>query len=129
MDHANSLDHVLVELSVSQFYASRYSTNINSDRNAITLARLNNMEKELKLTSLQYQTCVSILFVGYILGQVPSNMMLTRIRPSYWMSFAMMAWAVVSTLTGIAKDYKGLLLTRFFLGITGESSHLMSEQH
>lgn len=29
----------------------------------------------------------------------------------------MAAWAVVSALTAVAKDYKGLLLTRFFLGI------------
>lgn len=43
------------------------------DRNAITVARLDKMEKELKITSIQYQTCVSILFVGYILGQVPSS--------------------------------------------------------
>lgn len=43
------------------------------DRNAITVARLNNLEKDLQITSVQYQTCVSILFVGYILGQVPAS--------------------------------------------------------
>ncbi|KAF5013947.1 hypothetical protein FDECE_76 [Fusarium decemcellulare] len=88
------------------------------DRNAITVARLDNLEEELNLTSTQYQTCVSILFVGYILGQIPSNMLMTRIRPSLFMSGAMALWAVVSTLTAVAKDFKGLLLTRFFLGIT-----------
>jgi hypothetical protein len=41
------------------------------DRNAIALARLDDLEKDLKLTSTQYQTCVSILFVGYLLGQIP----------------------------------------------------------
>lgn len=30
----------------------------------------------------------------------------------------MMLWAVVSALTALAKDFKGLLLTRFFLGVT-----------
>lgn len=43
------------------------------DRNAITVARLDDMEAELNLTSTEYQTCVSILFVGYILGQIPSS--------------------------------------------------------
>lgn len=43
------------------------------DRNAITVARLDGMEKDLNLTSTQYQTCVSILFVGYILGQIPAS--------------------------------------------------------
>ncbi|KAL4954019.1 major facilitator superfamily domain-containing protein [Aspergillus filifer] len=88
------------------------------DRNAIALARLNDLEEDLNLSSSQYQTCVSILFVGYILGQVPSNMLITRIRPSWYMSIAMGAWAVVSALTALAKDYTGLVLVRFFLGIT-----------
>ncbi|KAL3477231.1 major facilitator superfamily domain-containing protein [Aspergillus californicus] len=88
------------------------------DRNAIALARLNGLEDDLNLSSSQYQTCVSILFVGYILGQVPSNMLITRLRPSWYMSSAMAAWAIVSALTAIAKDFTGLLLVRFFLGVT-----------
>lgn len=87
------------------------------DRNAIALARLDNLEEDLNLSSSQYQTCVSILFVGYIIGQVPSNMLLTRVRPSYYMAGCMALWAVVSALTALATDFKGLLLTRFFLGV------------
>ena len=88
------------------------------DRNAIALAKLNGIQEDLNLSGSQYQTCVSILFVGYILGQIPSNMLLTRVRPSWYMASAMGLWAIVSTLTGIAKDFKGLFLTRFFLGVT-----------
>lgn len=43
------------------------------DRNAITVARLDGLEDELGLSSTEYQTCVSILFVGYILGQIPCS--------------------------------------------------------
>ena len=86
------------------------------DRNAIALARLNHLEKDLKLTGTQYQTCVSILFVGYILGQIPSNMALTRVRPSLWLSSWMSVWAIVSALTAVSHNYTGLVLARFFLG-------------
>ncbi|KAL3429772.1 major facilitator superfamily domain-containing protein [Aspergillus tetrazonus] len=86
------------------------------DRNAIALARLNDLEEDLNLSSSEYQTCVSILFVGYILRQIPSNMILTRVRPSWYMAGFMALWAAVSALTALAKDFKGLLLTRFFLG-------------
>ncbi|KAL3495508.1 major facilitator superfamily domain-containing protein [Aspergillus germanicus] len=88
------------------------------DRNAIALARLNDLEEDLNLSSSQYQTCVSILFVGYLLGQVPSNMLITRLRPSYYMAGCMALWAIVSALTALAKDFTGLLLVRFFLGVT-----------
>ena len=107
------------------------------DRNAIALARINTLEDDLELKGSQYQTCVSILFVGYVLGQVPSNMFLTRTRPSRYMvrpaplleddvkscqlfiqGIMMMLWAIVSALTAVSSNYIGLLLTRFFLGVT-----------
>lgn len=87
------------------------------DRNAIALARLSSLEIDTNLTGSQYQTCVSILFVGYILGQVPSNMLITRLRPSYYMSACMFLWAVVSGLTALSTNFVGLFLTRFFLGV------------
>lgn len=34
------------------------------DRNAIAQARLNNLEDDLRLVGSQYNTCISILFVG-----------------------------------------------------------------
>lgn len=43
------------------------------DRNAIALARLDNLEDDLGLDSTQYQTCVMVLFAGYLCGQVPSS--------------------------------------------------------
>ena len=67
--------------------------------------KLNSLSKDLNLKGTQYNTCVSILFVGYatiiqfkghgvvsltqksyLLGQVPSNMILNRVRPSWFMS-------------------------------------------
>lgn len=118
MDHADPLAHGETKLDIDDVIANKTQYWLNYlDRNAIALARLDGLEKDLKLTSSQYQTCVSILFVGYILGQVPSNMLLTRVRPSYYMAGCMFLWAVVSSLTACAKDFKGLLLTRFFLGV------------
>ena len=34
------------------------------------------------------------------------------------MGLCMALWAVVSALTAMSKDFTGLLLTRFFLGLT-----------
>lgn len=54
------------------------------DRNAITIARLDGLEKELKLTGIQYQTCISLLFVGYILGQIPSSQYTHQYPKNLW---------------------------------------------
>jgi sugar phosphate permease len=42
------------------------------DRNNASAARLRGFEEDLKLTDKQFDTILSILYVGYILMQVPS---------------------------------------------------------
>jgi hypothetical protein len=49
------------------------------DRNAIALAKINHIQDDLNLSGTQYQTCVSILFVGYILGK-PQTIALEFLR-------------------------------------------------
>lgn len=87
------------------------------DRNAMISARLNSMEEDLGLKGTQYQTCVSILFVGYLCAQVPSNMLLNRVRPSLYMSGFCLAWSILSLLTYKASSYSSMVVCRFLLGI------------
>ncbi|KAL8767204.1 MAG: hypothetical protein Q9209_006209 [Squamulea sp. 1 TL-2023] len=87
------------------------------DRNNIAAARLAGLEEELELTGTQYLTCVSILFVGYILMQVPSNLFLNKIgRPSLYLPTCMVIWGVISAATAAAESFGGLVAIRFFLG-------------
>lgn len=87
------------------------------DRNNIAAARLKGLQDDLKLDDTQYATCLSILYVGYILMQVPSNMLINYIqRPSLYISAAMLTWGLISTLSGNTKDFTGMVLVRFFLG-------------
>ncbi|RKU46433.1 hypothetical protein DL546_006559 [Coniochaeta pulveracea] len=80
-------------------------------------ARLKGLQRDLDLTYNQYATCLSILYVGYILMQVPSNMFINRIsRPSLYISVAMLLWGLISTLSGVATNFRGMVMIRFFLG-------------
>ena len=89
------------------------------DRNAIAAAKISGIEKDLGLTDSEYQTSVSILFVGsvsrsfhhalalnrtrYILMQVPSNLFLNKIgKPSLYLPGCMIAWVSDTT----RKDFK-----------------------
>ncbi|KAJ5279243.1 hypothetical protein N7478_004615 [Penicillium angulare] len=87
------------------------------DRNNIAAAKLAGLQEDLNLTGDQYQICVSILFVGYLLMQVPSNMILNKFgKPSIYLPGCMVIWGVISCCTALAKDFAGLLAVRFFLG-------------
>lgn len=81
------------------------------------------MEQDLSLSDSDYQTGLSILFVAYILMQVPSNMLLNYVgRPSLYLGFFVCAWGLVSALTSQVKSYGGIVACRFILGLVGISA-------
>lgn len=86
------------------------------DRNNIATARLGTFEEDLGLVGTQYNTIISIFFVGYILTQVPTNMILNKMRPSIFLPCIMCMWAGVSAATGAVQNYTGMIVLRFFLG-------------
>jgi MFS family permease len=86
------------------------------DRVNIGNARLYNLEEDLGLNSQQFQIAVSILFVTYILSELPSNLVLKKLRPSRWIAFITVAWGIIATLTGVVQNYAGLIVCRLFLG-------------
>ncbi|KZM27327.1 uncharacterized protein EKO05_0009427 [Ascochyta rabiei] len=86
------------------------------DRVNIGNARLYGLEEDLGMDSTQFQTAVSILFVTYILSEVPSNLVLKKLRPSRWIAFITTAWGIIATLTGVVQSYGGLIACRLLLG-------------
>ncbi|KAK6593616.1 pantothenate transporter liz1 [Botrytis cinerea] len=65
------------------------------DRNNIAAAKLAGLETDLNLTGDQFQTSVSILFVGYLLMQVPSNLLLNKLgKPSLYLPGCMVVWGL-----------------------------------
>ncbi|WVF73150.1 hypothetical protein IAT40_007969 [Kwoniella sp. CBS 6097] len=87
------------------------------DRNNISSAKGKGLMRDLKLNETQYATCLSILYVGYILMQVPSNMIINKIsRPSWYIGAAMLVWGAISTSSGAVTSFGGMVATRFCLG-------------
>lgn len=87
------------------------------DRNNFSNARLKGLEADLGLSDVQYQTCISILLVGYVLMQVPSNMILNVItRPSWYLCACVGTWGVIAGATAAVKDASSAIVCRFFLG-------------
>ncbi|KAF6762658.1 MFS general substrate transporter [Ephemerocybe angulata] len=94
------------------------------DRNNAAAARLRGFQGDLGLSDRQFATVLSVLYIGYTMMQIPSNMFLNHIgRPSIYLPICMIIWGAISICTGIVSssgpisvDYFGALCTRFFLG-------------
>ncbi|KAI1660022.1 MFS transporter [Daldinia decipiens] len=86
------------------------------DRNAIVNGKLDGLDKQLHMKGYQYNTCVAIFSVGYIVAQVPCNMIINRVRPSYFMAGFMTAWSITTLCTFLVHDYTTMLIARLVLG-------------
>ncbi|SPO00306.1 related to putative tartrate transporter [Cephalotrichum gorgonifer] len=88
------------------------------DRGNIGNAKIEGLQEDLKMAPDQYNWCLTVFFFTYAAFEVPSNLLLKRLRPSIWLPTIMVAWGVVMTLMGLVKNYHGLLIARIFLGVT-----------
>ncbi|QGI85145.1 hypothetical protein CEK25_011874 [Fusarium fujikuroi] len=81
-------------------------------------AKIEGLQEDLKMSPDQYNWCLTVFFFTYAAFEVPSNLLLKKLRPSVWLPTIMIAWGIVMTLMGIVQNYHGLLIARIFLGVT-----------
>ncbi|KAI2468774.1 MFS general substrate transporter [Annulohypoxylon bovei var. microspora] len=88
------------------------------DRGNIGNAKIEGLQEDLRMSSDEYNLCLTVFFFTYGVFEVPSNLLLKKLRPSRWLPLIMVAWGIVMTLMGIVRGFHGLLISRLFLGVT-----------
>ncbi|KIJ66637.1 hypothetical protein HYDPIDRAFT_129705 [Hydnomerulius pinastri MD-312] len=87
------------------------------DRYNAAAARLRGLEEDLHMSGRQFNTLISVLYIGYVLMQTPSNIFIDRLqKPSFYISCCVLLWGLCSLGTGLSQSYHGALACRFFLG-------------
>ncbi|KAE8347294.1 hypothetical protein BDV24DRAFT_173180 [Aspergillus arachidicola] len=87
------------------------------DRGNVGNAKIEGLLEDLNMTGPQYNWCLTVFFFTYAAFELPSNLLLKKMRPSRWLPLLMVAWGIVMTLMGVVHNYAGLLSTRIFLGV------------
>ncbi|NIH84684.1 MFS transporter [Amycolatopsis granulosa] len=75
------------------------------------------MSRDLHLTSGQIGLAAGLFFIGYILVEVPSNMMLRRFGARKWIARIMITWGLVTAATAAVNSAATLFLARLLLGL------------
>lgn len=86
------------------------------DRINIGNARILGLEEDLGMGGHQYNIALFVFFIPYILFEVPSNMLLKRIKPSVWLSGIMAGWGIVTVCQGVTESFAGLVVCRVIIG-------------
>ncbi|NTU98116.1 MAG: MFS transporter [Chlorobiaceae bacterium] len=86
------------------------------DRVNVGFAKLQ-MCSDLGFSETVYGTGAGIFFIGYLLFEVPSNMILSKIGARVWIARIMVTWGIVACLQVFVSSEPLFYLLRFLLGV------------
>ena len=86
------------------------------DRVNLSFAQLQ-MQDDLRFSVAVYGLGAAMFFVGYIVFEVPSNLLLQRVGPKWWIARIMVSWAVISAAMALTSSPTTFYVLRFLLGV------------
>jgi MFS family permease len=105
----------VVAWRIVPFICLLYVLNI-LDRANVGFARLA-MQKDLGMSQAMFDLGYGMFYVGYILFEVPSNLLMRRFGARRWIARIMISWGLVSAATMFAQDIWTFYGLRILLGV------------
>ncbi|KAK2746887.1 hypothetical protein FQN55_005373 [Onygenales sp. PD_40] len=91
-------------------YFIKYLDQIN-----INNAFVSGMKEDLGLYKNQLNYMQTAWTVGYVIGEIPSNIALTRVRPKYWIPTMEVIWSVLTFALSRCNSPTQFYILRFFI--------------
>ncbi|KAL7417125.1 major facilitator superfamily domain-containing protein [Mrakia frigida] len=88
----------------------------NLDQTNIQNAFLSGMKEDLGMYGNQLTTATSLWTAGYVIGQMPVLLTLTRVSPRYIIPTIELGWSICTLATYAVKDIPTLYALRFLVG-------------
>jgi MFS transporter, ACS family, tartrate transporter len=76
------------------------------------------LQQDLHFSNTVYGTGAGIFFLGSLLFDLPSNLMLTRVGARVWIARIMISWGVISTCMMFMHSAASFYVLRFLLGVS-----------
>lgn len=86
------------------------------DRTNLGIASLE-MNRDLKLSATVYGLGAGMFYLGYVLFEVPSNLILARVGARRWMARIMVTWGILASAMMLVHSPLSFYVVRFLLGI------------
>lgn len=84
------------------------------------------MKEDLRFQGNQLNQINTCFTIGYVIGQIPSNLSLHYIRPRYFFPLMMLIWAGLTMVTAAARSPGSIMAIRFFQGVAESSTFVGS---
>lgn len=88
----------------------------NLDKTNISIAALQ-MNADLGLSASMYGLGVGMFYISYIIFEIPSNVIMTKVGARRWIARIMITWGIVSAGMSLVQTPTQLYVMRFLLGM------------
>ncbi|KAF0315683.1 Pantothenate transporter liz1 [Colletotrichum tropicale] len=92
------------------------------DRTNLNNAYVSGMKEELGFVGDQLNQINTCFTVGYVIGQIPSNLSLHYVKPRFWFPLMMIIWGGLTMCTASVHSPKAIMAIRFFQGVAEAST-------
>ncbi|KAI1371362.1 putative allantoate permease [Hypoxylon crocopeplum] len=92
------------------------------DQQNISNAYVSGMKEDLGLNGNELNYFTTYFNVAYCIMLIPSQIILTYVRPSYWLSGLEICWGVITGLIALTHEAKQVYILRVFLGLCESSA-------
>jgi ACS family pantothenate transporter-like MFS transporter len=89
----------------------------NLDQTNIANAYVSGMKEDLKMNANQLNLIDVAWTSGYVVGQLPSQFILTKVRPSIWIPSCELVWTILTFCLAAATTSNYVIAIRFFVGL------------
>ncbi|EXJ79541.1 hypothetical protein A1O3_07820 [Capronia epimyces CBS 606.96] len=94
------------------------------DVSALTNAYVSGMKEDLNLHGNRLNYINAAYEVGYVVFQIPSNLVITKFPAQYYLPAAEVFWGLFTLGTAFVKTYNQLVVMRFFVGLSATSCYV-----
>lgn len=76
------------------------------------------MQKDLHMSDVEWSAGISLFYVGYIISQIPANVIIAKGEPRILLPIIMLGWSAVTIAMPAVTRPWGFMFCRFLVGFT-----------
>ncbi|RBA15400.1 hypothetical protein FPRO05_12474 [Fusarium proliferatum] len=114
---------ILVGHSSLKLMFDSNETRLSAASASFSIILVAGLKEALELSGNQYNVLLSMASAGMLVGQIPSSIIIHKIRPRIWMSSMVVVWAGLTMASAACKTYAQLCAVRFLMGLAEASTY------
>ncbi|OCF40025.1 hypothetical protein I317_06163 [Kwoniella heveanensis CBS 569] len=87
------------------------------DKGTLAFSSIMGIQADTHLVGQQYSTLGTILYVGYMIGELPVNRIIQKVPLGKFLGILVIIWGVIVCMHAVCKSFPGLMAVRFLLGL------------